>query len=684
MTRRARSLGAAWRASLALVALVRAASAVPDAAPPHTLPGTSLRSRIAVGAAEARLRADSVDERLRGLERLGSAGTPRAIAHLVRALLPGGAAATPEERLTCVRVLAAHAAEPTVRRALVLVLGGHALPAAAETPSPLDELAQGAAALALARTGGAEALEALGRALDGAGLPARAATTALVAYPPRDLGPVLRGARAPSLALAEALDLLADQRGFERLRALARLGTTEVRARAALALTRLGDYETVALAKRWAAPDQPTTLRIAGTEILATASAGEAPAAVASLLDGPATVTDGLRLARVAPHPSLTPTLSRLLASASDDRAADVIGVLGQIGTADAVRALEAQLTHARHGALAAHALARAPGGDAARALERALARPETARLAARAATVRALLLGDTPGPLPGALERLAASRSPEDRAAAAAGMAALSPARLPALLDSPDDAVVRGAATALLLAAPAVAADAASRLAHAARSTTRTALALALAVPGAEDRAPTATLVALVAEGDAAAPLAARALAARDERRLREDTRSLLESGDPWVRAHAALGLGRSPEPDATGLLESAYRFETDADVRAAIVRALARRPESTRTRTLALAASLDPSDAARSLARLALAGVTPPEPYRGASVVWVPVLGTAGPDGARATVAVRVPGGLVLPAATEGDGLAVIAGLPPGSIELRVAPAPAPDDAP
>src|SRR5580765_2266063 len=131
--------------------------------------GETLRARVGIGAAEALAASDALSERLRGLERLGSIGTPRAVLRLVRALEPGGSAKAPEERLTAVRELAMHTDDPMVRRALSRVLGGHSVPSSTEAPSELDALSERTAALALARTATPDALASLGKALESTG-----------------------------------------------------------------------------------------------------------------------------------------------------------------------------------------------------------------------------------------------------------------------------------------------------------------------------------------------------------------------------------------------------------------------------------------------------------------------------------------------------------------------------------
>lgn len=635
----------------------------------------TLRGRVGIGAAEALAASDTLSERLRGLERLGSIGTPRAVLRLVRALEPGGSAKAPEERLTAVRELAMHTDDPMVRRALARVLGGHSVPSSTEAPSDFDALSERTAALALAQSASPDALAALGKALESTGRAAAAAGSALVAHPPEDLGRVLAAARVPSLALVKALDELGDQRSFDTLRDVVRVGAPEVRAAAAVALTRLGDYETVELSRRWVAGNEPNALRIAGARILAMAHAADAPRAIAALLRDPSTDGDGIALALEAPNEVLFPELSRLLAKASGERADDLVAAIGRGGGRRAAECLAGLLSHRSMGPIAAYHLSRMPGVDARRLLEQALGSRVTRRLAARAGTARALLLGEHVGNLARVLEALLHSEDPADRAVGAAGLSAIDPDRTEAFVESADEPVARAAASNLLLAPPEVAIHVAERLLDRTRGETRTALALALAVPQASARAPTGALLTLVDGGGPAAPLAALALGARDADRERDRIDELLGSSDPYIRAHVALGLGTSAAPDAGGRLEASYQLESDASVRVAIVRALSARNEPAGRRLLFRAAAFDPDESVRARAT----GSVKPAAgsLGGRAVAWIPVVESGSDRPTPASVALEVPGGLVLPAAVAPDGLVVLSGLPPGPIVLRVAPA-------
>jgi hypothetical protein len=638
---------------------------------------TSLRTRVGVGAAEFLGTSDDPAERLRGFERLGQIGTPRALSRLIRALEPGGAARTAEERLLIVRALAAHTEDPTARRALSRVLGGHSAPSPTDAPSALDDVAERTAALALAKAGTSDAVATLGKALEGAGRAAGAARAALVAHPPSDLAPLLAAARLPSVALAETLDELGDQRSFDALRDLVRQGPSDVSAVAAVALTHLGDFETVELSRRWVKGKEPDVLRVAGARILASARVPEAPRAVAALFHDERTTSAAIELALEAPSPALVPELARRLRGAEGTRAEDLVAAIGRAGGKEALAVLAHLLDEPALGVLAAYQIARTPGGAAAAILTGRLAGTTTRRLAAEAATARRVLLGETIDGLGPALESLLRSRDAADRAAGALGSAVLAPDRIEGFVASKDEGVVVAAASALLLAEPDVVARVAERALEPSRGVARTALALALAVPEAAARVPTTVLRALADEGGSAAPLAVMALCARDPESERERVDDLLASSDPFLRAHAALGLGASPAADAGGRLEAAYRLEPDARVRAAIVRGLSFRAEPSRRRVLALARDLDPDADVRGVAALAWSGAAPRVVASGGGLLWLPVSASGTEQRAAATVAVAVPGGLVLPAATLPDGLVVLSGLPRGKVALRVAPA-------
>ena len=168
--------------------------------------------------------------------------------------------------------------------------------------------------------------------------------------------------------------------------------------------------------------------------------------------------------------------------------------------------------------------------------------------------------------------------------------------------------------------------------------------------MPEAADKVSTKRLRQLFRSGDVATLIAARALAARLDEDLKKPIAKMLASGDPWLRAHAALGLGRARHGEATGMLSDRYEFESSAQVRHALVVALSHRPERTARKTLRLAAQLDPDRHVRTAARMAMKGHRLSDSPRGRGAVWLNIDATT-ESNATYDVAVRVDPGLALP---------------------------------
>jgi hypothetical protein len=311
-----------------------------------------------------------------------------------------------------------------------------------------------------------------------------------------------------------------------------------------------------------------------------------------------------------------------------------------------------------------------------------------------RAAIVRALALGDAPPHLEGALLAASQSKDPADRSLAAFGRVATRTVSAESAIAAAcpanrcDAAVLAGIARGALAGRPAdleafmpvltreAATDGPSPIA------TIAAVAL-LAHPDGGDLS-TLTLAAWAEAGGPLAPLAARALPTRDHEAIRGRIRTLLEGSDPVVRAHIALGLGRDPEPSAVSLLTAAYRFEDDAAVRRAIIRALSRRAEVQRAATLTLARDLDPDDEVRALARSAIEGRNLDPAAQSSngieaarSIAWIVVTSNDGKDSA-STRSARLTrsDGLAIPVVTDADGALLIPGLPPGVASLKITP--------
>jgi hypothetical protein len=623
-----------------------------------------------VAPLERALASNDAWARERALERLSGIGNGRALELVVRALEPSGSAQSARERLLCVRVLAAHVREPKVREALVRVMTG--ISVNAELREPLHALLRDSAALALAASGEPSAFEALGKALRQPGRVAQAAAAAVVAHPPRDLNSLLAPLRTPTLELVWALENLADERAFEPLREIVRRGGTELSSQAALALTRLGNFETVELARQWArSGKQQTALVLAAAEILALAGEAEGEALVSELLKDPDTRSRALELA--AQRGAWARVLAPLLVGADRHEAVLVITALGRSEDPAALQVLSGLARGGPHADDAVYALALSPAREAADVLTALLSVPAARRRAARAAILRRAALGANHAPegLDGVLETLVTSRSAADRSVGAFGQALVSSERARALLEHRDPALVEAAARAAFAAGAAP--EAARRLVGLTGGPTRSQLALALVHADARSVVPTRTLLDLLAEAGQSAPLALFALGERDGDGVRPLLAQHLASSDPQLRSHAALGLGGSPEASALALLEAAYRFEVEPRVRLAVVLALGVRPESVRRRTLELAARLDPDAQVRQAAALALAGVRPSFFAPGIGTVWLKLEGPEGPG--RKAAKLEIPGGLALPVLADPDGVAALAGLPAGPVRIRLA---------
>ncbi len=635
----------------------------------------SLRSIVGVEAAEPLLTSESTELRQRAFEKLGAAGTSAALELLAEALEPGGAARTANERLVAVRALAPHAAEERARGALVRAMGG-----ALTGDEPTENMVRQSAALALARSGGDKALGALAQALRQPGRVSETARVALRAHPPKTLEPLFLARGVPTPALAGLIGDLRYQRGRELLSTLAQAGSPALRSEALLALAKIDRAAAVALARGFVKTEKHRSLRLSATRVLAVARDPEAAAALGALLGEPALVGDALQIALDAPSPGLAAPLARLVPSDPGD-SERLLSALGRAGGPAALERLERALQRPELGWAAAYTLALSADRGADDVLERALERPASRRDAARAAVLRARAGRSDVSGLDDALALLEASKAPADRAAAAYCRAALDPEAGARLVASRDAVLVRAATRAAL--DPEVALAAARRLAVEPDAGLRTALALSLVRADAADQVPTAVLTALLESKGAAAHLAAYALAARDGDAGRPRLRELFASADPLLRAHVALGLARSQQPSAVGLLEDAYRFESDALVRQAIVSTLASRPEPGRGRTLRLAADLDADDVARATARRAL---TRAEPRPGArpTTTWLridPTAGLAGagapPNNETAAAVVVTFQGLALPVYPDPDGAVTLAGLPGGPVSVTLASA-------
>lgn len=644
---------------VAALVVLGAAHAKPSEAPP---PRRSLRGLFGVDAVKPLLRSEAGAVRERAFERLGTLGTPRALELLARALESDGAARDARERLAAVRALAPHAADPVASDALIRALGG--------IEGHLDEralLVERTAALALAASHDELAERALARALRQPGRVSEHARLALHAHPARGIVPLLLASSTATPALVAVLGELGEPAAWGFLREQAESGDAPVRSAAVTALFQLDGAAAVRLARRLAPSETDAGVRAALARGLAVNGDDAAVPLFAALL----TDAKGRALALDLALDVQNAEFGALLAKAplADDRDR-WFAALGHAGGAAAVARLTAALARPDDAWSALYALALCPDGRAEDVLERALTQPALRRNALRAAVIRSVTREQNVSGMTAALDALGHG-DPSDRAAAAWARAVLEPSAAVASFASRDVAVVAAAARAA--SSRQLAAAAAARLATTTEPVLAAALAGALSVPGAADAVPTRVLTALVDARGAAAYAAAFALALRDSETLRPRLRELLGSEDPLLRAHVARGLGASADASAVGLLGEAYRAEPDAEVRRALVSALAERREPGRRPTLELAAALEPDDAARELARTALRGAAPPRaPRRGAA--WLRLT----PSRAEPPFALLAStSGVSLPFAADPDGMLTVVGLPAGPLELELATA-------
>ena len=653
---------------------------------PAAVPEKTLKTRLGIDVADALLKSQAPEERQRGFERLSSVGTAQALDLLLKVFDSGGAARSARDRLVAVRALAPHAATPAVRELLVRIMVG--VGSNPERAEAIDGLIEHAAALALARSGDGAALAALGKALHQPGHVADTAGDALSAFPPRNLQTIVQSKSAPTQALVSLLLALGDPRAVPALRVIVQSAPPDVRAGAAVALSKFGDLETLELARLWLTRETSPELRLSSARILVQLGAPDAASAVRTLLSEPQTRGAALQLAGTVSLPALTPTLVRLATNAEGEERAAIFAALGLCGTRDAFSFLELALRAQETSSPAALALALAPNREAEAALSRALGTAGTRRVAVRASIARLVSLGPehAVAGLEAALTELSRSRDPTDLAVFAQASAALWPAQVPALLRRASATQVRALGRAALASKAAEAL--AERLALEPDPELKTALAACLASPTAAELVPTDVLLTLLDARGLSAPLAARALAARDSPTLRPKILSALGSDDAILRSHVALGLGQSEESSALGVLERAYRFETSDDVRLSIVRALAARPEPTRWRTLDLARTLDGSRAVRSAAALALALGRPASGPGGSQSVWLDFSVAGGSSRVEASAGIAAAllttsGGLGVPAFADPDGVLLLPALPTGPVSVRLAAPTRTDDA-
>ncbi len=671
----------------------------------------SLLARVGTDAAIRLMKSQDPDERLRGIERAAAIHTGASLLLLERAARtngPGGfdprlpesgvARKDPRALLAAVRGLAAWVTDPGAkvdegaRIALVEIVRAPneafsvhgAAGASGDDARELGRviLARQEAAVALATSGDPVALEQLVAAAQSGGAAEEPALLALSIRPPAEpsaLGPAALTTPA-TIALAGRVG---DLRVLDAIVAAARASDPLLRAAALNALGDAGDTRGLEPA-RDALRDDDARVRVAGAEALARLGSPEAPEAIAALIHGDETVLEGLRLAMLLQDEEITKAAAARAVEAADPMVREAaVAALGRQTSPAAIQALSAlaQLTAVR--GIALSAVARSPSPAAMAAIEALAKGPDEARrLAARAYFVRAFTRGERSSKLDALLGALGASPDPRDRAVSVEARIALGRMSLASGLADPDPRVRRAAVMgALAIWDGGVARTILAQGRTETDPATRRLLALAWSDPQADASLPAEDLRARLSAGGPDAPLAARALA----RRAEGEIDALLASPDPLVRAEAALGLGQNPAPDAAARLEEAYRWEEDAGVRRALVRALAARGPG--AGALGLAAQLDPDAVVRWTASVALrrgpgpagaaALAAPTAPGGVREVAWLSLAAAEGSPAPLDLDAAIVDGdGGVLPIAFDDEGFALIPGLAPGKARVELAP--------
>jgi hypothetical protein len=327
----------------------------------------------------------------------------------------------------------------------------------------------------------------------------------------------------------------------------------------------------------------------------------------------------------------------------------------------------------------AVQAIARSPNAGAMAALEKLAQEPGKARLAVRGYVLRALLLGARSGPLDERARALTASAIAADRAVGVFARVALGDAVLDDALGDKDPMVRRAAAVAsLALRGDAPAETLLLHLRAEKDEATRHVLALGMRGGDAGGTVPTLILVDRAESGGADAPLSALALAQRKDDAQKTKLDTLLTARDPLLRLHTALGLANNEDPESVGRLANAFRYETDVQVRRAIVHALALRKEDApiRTETLRLAATLDPDGIVRGYAERAQKGLPIDAVPATLDVAWIRVIPAQGGTPPPLLGAYVTSAGLALPIAFDADGFALVPSVPPGEGRLVLEP--------
>lgn len=464
------------------------------------------------------------------------------------------------------------------------------------------------AAMALGARGDHDPLLLRARARDNVEA-SRAAFGALVAYPAPSLSVVVP--KTDITINRDTVDLLARLNDMRTADVLVRVGDGKDDTSAAIAvltLARLGDARAVRLARAVTIESRPE-LRVAAAEALAILGDPNAEAAIAPLLSDDKTSGEAKRIVLKYPSGGLIGAIEKL--ARKGDAAA--IAALGRAGATRQLLSIAGDDTlpyDAADGA--AYQLAVNPAEDALDKIDRGSA--ACRRRVVRAGAVRLGRIGSASSSVKSLAKELASSKDSSDRSAGTFFLGVQSLGGLKDALSS-DDTVIRRAGVAALAAHPI--ADAASvARAHLEAHGSTEPIDIVQSLAGIAARAvdgsaahdvPVATsqLATWLSADGAASPLSAFLLAARGGDSARAHIARALASDSLDVRAGAMLGLGVSPEKNATGELTSRLREAPYAMLRRAAIRALVARGEA--SSTIDLAKRLDPDVEVRNVASTA-----------------------------------------------------------------------------
>lgn len=693
---------------------------------------TPLSARFGLDEGRRGLFAPWLEVRHRAIDRLVTLGTPEALGVLLESLEGGSPVARePISRLRLVRALADFADREEIRAHL----GKEMLDVGARRDSGvgLPQLVRETAAMALARGGDGPCVASLVAAAQLRGVAGEPARRALLAYPPRSASALLfEEAEAPTEevpvvvagpkpvpkpgdskkprevdeptcegdcepqgpalrslnpAYVSFLGELGDIRAIGALRPELDRSDRSMRGATALALAKLGDGPSLDAVRAW---DERSDARLllAAAEALAAGGSPDARRFLVLALASPDVRKGALTLANQLPSPELCKPLAALPDDLSTD---DRVRATMAAGRSGCIGQVVARLGDPVVGGAAITSLATASSPEAEQALTEALVKQGGAKLDAsarqwlRAATLRAITMGDASSTLVDALERAFSSTDPLDAELGAFGLVALRERDVAEVLTgSPSDPVVFGVARAALAREPEELDALRALLVDVdPEAPSPRHLAAGIALLGGGEGVPLEKLFRLAERGGALSSLAAAALGPRVAIEDRARVFALLGGSDVAIRAGLAFGLGRAKIGAATSWLVQAYEVEEDATVRRAIVAALGLRTERQRERTLELARTLDPSASVRAAARAAprtlggLLGLTPGH---------VTFARTSSPEGRTTSTAVslQLPGGVALPMVSSADGSLAIVGLPYGLTTVRLAAASPTVDAP